>query len=450
MTSNTLLAIISCPKDNELVARHWPYFKLTGFDIAGIGTVCGGCRWPEDVMQLNSGQLGKKVTNGISAIWGLVPLELDILEAFLQTNYKFCMIVEADNLFVRKPPEHPGHMLYLCNIIANLHAGIFRTSCYFSTPRYCDRETAAHLVHWGRQMIARGDHEAWISDRFMAHVAYTAKLRFQHYPSWTSFPFSWSGMDIKEAFVKDARTAISLGAVCLHGIKNEATLKAVTEGFDILPKPAIDFATFQQDESSYYIHPTCQVVNLGAHYENVFGIGKNDGRYVEVGAFTGAIYSNVYGLALAGWKGIAIEPMPENLGPLREAYANLPNIIIEPVAASSSNAPLVMFSEREGSRLKEETNPRNLPIITVESRTLDSILEKHNWEPDFELLVIDTEGHEEDVMTGFTVEKWRPKLIIMETAGRRPKLHNLIKNRYDILFEDGLNTLFIRRESCQQ
>lgn len=157
-----------------------------------------------------------------------------MLEAFLATNYEACCVVESDNVFVRKPPEHPGWMIYLVNIIANLHPGIFKTSCYFSTPRYCDRETARHLVHFGRQMIARHDHECWISDRFMAHICYTAKLRFKHFPSFTGFPFSWSGLPVQEAFIQDARTAIHIGDHCLHGVKTVEQLERITAGFNIL------------------------------------------------------------------------------------------------------------------------------------------------------------------------------------------------------------------------
>lgn len=234
MNSKTLMAIISAPQDNEMVRRHWPYFKLTDWDILGAGTEDGKCEWPEPVMRLDTGKMGKRITNGISAIWGLVEQEMDILEAFLTTTYDSCAIVEADNLWVKKPPDHPGGMLYLINIMTNLHPGIFKTPVYFSTPRICDRETAGHLIHWGRKMIARGDHEMWISDRFMAHIAFTGMLRFQHFPSWTSFPFQWSGMPVRDAFIMDARAAIHLGNYCLHGIKTVADLEIITAGCDIL------------------------------------------------------------------------------------------------------------------------------------------------------------------------------------------------------------------------
>lgn len=234
MNSKTLLAIISAPQDNALVARHWAYMKLSGWDMLGAGTEDGLCEWPEPIMRLDTGKLGKRITGGISAIWGLVEQEMDVLQAFLSTSYDACCIIEADNIFVRKPPEHPRTMLYLVNVIANLHPGIFKTTVYFSTPRYCDRTTAEHLVHWGRKMIASGDHEHWISDRFMAHIAYTAQLRFKHWPSFTAFPFGWSACPPQEAFIKDARAAIAMGDISIHGIKTAEQLEAITAGFKIL------------------------------------------------------------------------------------------------------------------------------------------------------------------------------------------------------------------------
>lgn len=206
------------------------------------------------------------------------------------------------------------------------------------------------------------------------------------------------------------------------------------------------FAIFQQDPSSYPVHPTCQIENLGKIYESVFGIGKI-GRYVEVGAFDGIIYSNVWGLAMMGWKGIAIEPMEENLVKLKQTYDYYPNVLIEPVACSSrKHESLVMFSEREGSRLQEETNPRELPVVKVPAVTLDSILIKNNWETKFELLSIDTEGHDEYVLSGFSLQDWKPKMVIVETRGVRPKV--FAENRYDVQYEDGLNTIFVRNANA--
>lgn len=234
MNSKTLMAIISAPQDNALVARHWKYFKLAGCDILGAGTEDGKCEWPEPVLRLDTGKIGKRITNGISAIWGLCEQELDVLEAFLTTGYQACCVVEADNLMVRKLPDHTGHMLYLANLMTNLHPGIFKTPIYFSTPRYCDRETAQHIVHWGRKMITQHDHECWISDRFFAHIAFTGRLRFKHLPSYTSFPFQWSGCPVKEAFIKDARAAIEMGDVSIHGVKTAEQLERITQGFKIL------------------------------------------------------------------------------------------------------------------------------------------------------------------------------------------------------------------------
>ncbi len=207
----------------------------------------------------------------------------------------------------------------------------------------------------------------------------------------------------------------------------------------------MSFATFQQDPSTYLVHETCQIVNLGSLYERVFGKGKRDGRFVEVGAFDGIIYSNVWGLAMMGWKGIAIEPMPENLGKLYRIYEYFPNVIVEPIACSAQGVgSLSMLSEREGSRLDGD-NPRGVPVLSVSAQPLDVILKHNEWEPDFELLVVDTEGHEEQVLQGFSIDVWRPKLVIIEMCWNRERLYQIFAEHYDILSEDGLNTLFVRK-----
>lgn len=200
-----------------------------------------------------------------------------------------------------------------------------------------------------------------------------------------------------------------------------------------------------QAPSSYEIHETCQIENLGSIYEKVFGVQRRK-RFVEVGAFDGKVYSNVWGLARAGWAGIMIEPMEENFLKCIEEHKDHPWIKVEPVACGEKEGMIRMFFEREGSRLaqtaEEMAGQRPIPVMT-----LDSILEKHGWQPDFELLVVDVEDYEREVLNGFTLAKWRPKLAIIEThAIIRPFAHVYFDQAYCTIYEDGLNTIFLRRD----
>ena len=75
--------------------------------------------------------------------------------------------------------------------------------------------------------------------------------------------------------------------------------------------------------------------------------------------------------------------------------------------------------------------------------------------PCLDLLVVDVEGMEDEVFAGFSLEKWKPKAIIVELADLHPDLkttrradHNIgrrIKDAgYDIIYKDHINTFFVQ------
>lgn len=101
------------------------------------------------------------------------------------------------------------------------------------------------------------------------------------------------------------------------------------------------------------------------------------------------------------------------------------------------------FFEREGSRLAQDGEPR----ITVPMMTLNAILKKHDWQPDFDMLVIDVEGAEQYVLRGFDLDYYRPKLCIIETHSfQRKAIHEWFAKDYRVYSEDNLNTLFVRKD----
>lgn len=204
-----------------------------------------------------------------------------------------------------------------------------------------------------------------------------------------------------------------------------------------------------QAPSSYSIEETCQIENLGSLYEALpfpFGIFDPNykGRFVEVGSFDGPTYSNVWGFIKAGWKGIMIEPMPGNLGLLAGNLSNIPSnrVVVEPMAASDKPGLIPMFFEREGSR---EAKPGEL-THQIQAMRLDDILERNRWEPDFDILVIDVETHEQPVLRGFDLAKWQPKVAIVEAYHwQREWIINYF-NGYRVHYADGLNVIFARED----
>jgi hypothetical protein len=113
------------------------------------------------------------------------------------------------------------------------------------------------------------------------------------------------------------------------------------------------------------------------------------------------------------------------------------------VAAGDNDGELQMYFEREGSRVGRE----NEQTVSVQMTTTDKILRKHQWQPDFDLFISDTEDYELQVLQGFNLEYWLPKLSIVETHGHlRAAIHARFDPLYKTVHEDGLNTIFARRD----
>lgn len=58
----------------------------------------------------------------------------------------------------------------------------------------------------------------------------------------------------------------------------------------------------------------------------------------------------------------------------------------------------------------------------VEVRTLDYCIENHYNHHKIDFVSIDTEGTELDVIKGFSLDKWKPKLLIIENNFQEPDI----------------------------
>jgi hypothetical protein len=84
-------------------------------------------------------------------------------------------------------------------------------------------------------------------------------------------------------------------------------------------------------------------------------------------------------------------------------------------------------------------------VIYIETRTLDSILEENNIEINFDLLSIDVEGHEIELFKGFDIQRWKPKLVVLEDHVTSQDKHKFMTaNGYDFLLRTGLNSWYVR------
>jgi FkbM family methyltransferase len=132
------------------------------------------------------------------------------------------------------------------------------------------------------------------------------------------------------------------------------------------------------------------------------------GYACDVGANNGEFESNTIELEKSGWVVLCVEPNPHLV-----AAANT-RMLWRQVAAGSKNEIRTFMSiggapYQSGSRIDAPEGEK----LEVQVLTLDTILEQAGF-PRLDFLTVDTEGWEEEVMKGFTVERWKPKFISLE------------------------------------
>lgn len=216
----------------------------------------------------------------------------------------------------------------------------------------------------------------------------------------------------------------------------------------------------------YKVAPSCQVKGLDEIYQKYIGQVR-DGAFVEVGAFDGISWSNTSCLAEHGWTGLLFEPLPGAFKQCRDRYLDNPRI--EVVRCCIGNQ--IGFTETfPGAQLtttsREQVevyralpwaasfHPAGRESFMSPILTLDFALGIFGWEPGFEVLAIDTEGTELEVLKGFDIARWKPKLAIVEChefhrdtplARDAPAINALFDGQgYEKVYADNINSIFVR------
>jgi FkbM family methyltransferase len=167
-----------------------------------------------------------------------------------------------------------------------------------------------------------------------------------------------------------------------------------------------------------------------------FFAGASDGFFVEVGANDPYERSQTWHLEQTGWTGILIEPQPELAEKLRQAR----KAKVYAVACSSSQNAGGVLPLHVAGPLSSLDRERMAPgtqleaIIDVPIRTLDQILQEAGAPAGFDFLSLDVEGHELEVLQGFDLKHWQPRLILLEDhVGSLAKHRFLTRGGYRLI-----------------
>lgn len=181
------------------------------------------------------------------------------------------------------------------------------------------------------------------------------------------------------------------------------------------------------------------------------------GFYIDIGANHPSRDSVTRSLYERGWRGINIEPV---LHYHQSLCAERPEDVNLCVAVGDEETELVFFESPETGlstlslEMAERLKAEGIPFIqrTVKTRTLTSICEEHaHSELPLQFLKIDVEGFEEQVLRGMDFNRWRPWIILVESAFNIDPdwLSLIVSAGYKLALCDGINRFYVAEERLE-
>lgn len=176
--------------------------------------------------------------------------------------------------------------------------------------------------------------------------------------------------------------------------------------------------------------------------------GQPSGFFVEVGASHPQRGSQSAQFERRGWSGVLVEPQPDLAEQLRRSRSAR---VVAAACSSRENAGTTraLYLAGPHSSLNAQlvaAGTASHQVIDVPVRTLDDILDEAKALPPLDFLSIDVEGVECEVLDGFDVARWRPRLMLIEDHITSLTVHRRLTNAgYRLIRRTGLNGWYVPR-----
>lgn len=204
----------------------------------------------------------------------------------------------------------------------------------------------------------------------------------------------------------------------------KSLLKKLTVG--VVPKWLKKIIThdFKQQEGIEfgYYHTSYSQQGEDLHLKRFFE-NKQNGFYVDIGAFHPHYFSNTQIFYHNGWSGINIEPNPEHFHLFTEYRKRDINVNVavgntaEELTYYRFNMPALNgFDKNHVNEWQQKAGFHLIDTLNIPAYSLSAILEKHlpaGQQIDF--MSVDTEGWDLKVLQSNNWDKFRPTVIVVET-----------------------------------
>jgi len=146
---------------------------------------------------------------------------------------------------------------------------------------------------------------------------------------------------------------------------------------------------------------------------------QEKGFYIDVGCQNPIKNNNTYLLYKKGWEGINIDLDKDNINLFNSARPKDSNFN-KAISSDIKNVELYFYHKKSPiNTIDKKTSDFQKAKVTsikkINTDTLDNIILNSKYKNyTFDLLSIDVEGHELDVLKGFDLDKYSPKVIVVE------------------------------------
>jgi FkbM family methyltransferase len=174
---------------------------------------------------------------------------------------------------------------------------------------------------------------------------------------------------------------------------------------------------------------------------------KINGFYLDIGAQHPISNNNTYILHKRGWGGINIDLDKKNIELFKIARPKELNLNYA-VSNTEGLTDLYFYHDASpintlSSEVSKFQNANIKKIKKIHTKSLNSILQNINIERHIDYMNIDVEGHEEKVLEGFDINKYKPSVISIEYLDLKMSKLEFKNNNINNLIKSNIYKYFI-------